>query len=127
MTGRVSLNLPIEGVGYERANDLEDAESKVIALIDEETVSTSWIISITKDGEQVSSEGISIEFTLTEHEFVEISEFEIDPVQETLYGIATLVGCFFLLIAVPMMVYFAGVAKARIDEENRLEVPSPQE
>ena len=64
---------------------------------------------------------------MTEHEFVEISEFEIDPVQETLYGIATLVGCFFLLIAVPMMVYFAGVAKARIDEENRLEAPSPQE
>ncbi len=127
MTGRVSLNLPIEGVGYERANDLEDAESKVIALIDEETISTSWIISITKDGETVSSEGINIEFTLTEHEFVEISEFEIDPVQETLYGIATLVGCFFLLIAVPMMVYFAGVAKARIDEENRLETPSPQE
>ena len=127
MRGRVSLNLPIEGVGYERANDLEDAESKVMALIDEETVSTSWIISITNDGESVSPEGISIEFTLTEHEFIEISEFEIDPVQETLYGIATLVGCFFLLIAVPMMVYFAGVAKARIDEGNRNEVPSPQE
>ena len=47
--------------------------------------------------------------------------------QETLYGIATLVGCFSLLIAVPMMIYFAGVAKARIDEENRLEDPPPSE
>ena len=65
--------------------------------------------------------------SLTEHELISITEFEIDPVQETLYGVATLVGCFFLLIAVPMMVYFAGIAKARLDEENRLEAPAPSE
>jgi hypothetical protein len=46
-------------------------------------------------------------------------------VQETLYGIATLIGCFGLLIAFPMIAYFASVAKSRIDEENRSDDPAP--
>ena len=62
---------------------------------------------------------------MAEHELVSISEFVLDPVQETLYGIATLIGCFGLLITFPMIAYFASVAKSRIDEENRSEDPAP--
>ena len=127
MRGRVSLNLPIEGVGYLHADDEVEAEADTLKLLSDEEVTTTWIVTITVDGEVVSPEGIDVALSLTEHEFYSISEFEIDPVQETLYGIATLVGCFSLLIAVPMMIYFAGVAKARIDEENRLEAPPPSE
>jgi len=127
MRGRVSLELPIEGVGYERADDEIQAELGALELIAQESVTTTWIVEIRVEGELVSPEGIEVGFSLTEHELVSISEFEIDPVQETLYGIATLVGCFFLLIAVPMMVYFAGVAKARLDEENRMDDPAPSE
>jgi hypothetical protein len=127
MRGRASLDLPINGVGYVRADDAGLAETDALNLLSDEKVTTTWLISIYVDGELVSPEGIELSFTLTEHELVSISEFQIDPVQETLYGIATLVGCFFLLIAVPMMVYFAGIAKARLDEENRLEDPAPNE
>ena len=127
MRGRASLELPINGVGYVRAEDQNNAEEDALNLIAEERITTTWLISIYVDGELVSPDGIELNFTLTEHELVSISEFKIDPVQETLYGIATLVGCFFLLIAVPMMVYFAGVAKARLDEENRIEDPAPNQ
>ena len=127
MRGRASLELPINGVGYVRAEDQNNAEEDALNLIAGERITTTWLISIYVDGELVSPDGIELTFTLTEHELVSISEFKIDPVQETLYGIATLVGCFFLLIAVPMMVYFAGVAKARLDEENRIEDPAPNQ
>lgn len=127
MRGRASLELPINGVGYVRAEDQYNAEEDALNLITGERITTTWLISIYVDGELVSPDGIELTFTLTEHELVSISEFKIDPVQETLYGIATLVGCFFLLIAVPMMVYFAGVAKARLDEENRIEDPAPNQ
>lgn len=127
MRGRSSLYLPIEGVGYERAVNQSQAELEILELISQERVTTTWIVGIYVDGELVSPEGILVSFSLTEHELVSVSEFKIDPVQETLYGIATLVGCFFLLIAVPMMVYFAGIAKARLDEENRLDDPAPSE
>ena len=127
MRGRASLDLPINGVGYVRADDQNNAEEDALNLISDERITTTWLISIYVDGELVSPDGVELTFTLTEHELVSISEFKIDPVQETLYGIATLVGCFFLLIAVPMMVYFAGVAKARIDEENRIDDPAPNQ
>ena len=127
MRGRASLELPINGVGYVRADDAGLAETDALNLLSDEKVTTTWLISIYVDDELVSPEGIELSFSLTEHQLVSISEFQIDPVQETLYGIATLVGCFFLLIAVPMMVYFAGIAKARLDEENRLEDPAPNE
>ena len=127
MRGRASLELPIEGVGYERADNESQAELEILELISQERVITTWIVAIYVDGQLVSPEGILVEFSLTEHELLSISEFAIDPVQETLYGVATLVGCFFLLIAVPMMVYFAGITKARLDEENRLQCPAPSE
>ena len=127
MRGRASLDLPIDGVGYVRADDENNAEEDALNLISDESITTTWLISIYVDGELVTPDGVELTFTLTEHELVSISEFKIDPVQETLYGIATLVGCFFLLIAVPMMVYFAGVAKARIDEENRIDDPAPNQ
>jgi len=125
LRGRISLTLPIEGVGYLQAADPESAEIAAEALVDDEKVLTTWIIEIREEGELISQEGIEVRFTMAEHELVSISEFVLDPVQETLYGIATLIGCFGLLITFPMIAYFASVAKSRIDEENRSEDPAP--
>lgn len=125
LRGRVSLTLPIEGVGYLQAADPESAELAAEALVDDERVLTTWIIEITDEGEMISAAGIEVTLTMAEHELVSVSEFELDPVQETLYGIATLIGCFGLLIAFPMIAYFASVAKSRIDEENRSDDPAP--
>ena len=125
LRGRISLTLPIEGVGYLQATDPDGAEIAAEALVDDERVLTTWIIEIREDGELISQEGIEITFTMAEHELVSISEFKLDPLQETLYGIATLIGCFGLLIAFPMIAYFASVAKSRIDEGNRTDDPAP--
>lgn len=128
MRGRLSLDLPIEGIGYVNADSPETAEEETRNLISSETVLTTWTISITDENEEViSSEGIDISMIVVEHEFVSVEEFKLDPVQETLYSLATLIGCFGLLILLPMIAYFAGVWKERLEEEKREEEPAPKE
>ncbi|DAC36910.1 MAG TPA: hypothetical protein HA303_00360 [Candidatus Thalassarchaeaceae archaeon] len=126
MHGRVSLTLPIEGVGYVQAEDAETAAAEAQALIIEETVLTTWEISLVEDEEVISSEGIEVSMIIVEHEYIGVTEFELDPIQETLYSLATLIGCFGLLIFVPMIAYFAGVWKERLEEEEREEEPAPE-
>ena len=127
MHGRVSLTLPIEGVGYIQAEDQEDAASDAKALISGQTVLTTWEVSlVNEEGEVISSEGIELSIVIVEHEYISVKEFELDPIQETLYSLATLIGCFGLLIFVPMVAYFAGVWKAKLEENEREEEPAPE-
>ena len=128
MRGRVSFELPIEGVGYVQSANPEEAEAHIQEIINDTAAITTWTISIeNEDGELVSSSGIDVELEVVEHEFLNVEEFQLDPFQETLYSLATLIGCFGLMIVVPMMAYFAGVWKAKLDEEVRLETPPPNE
>jgi len=127
LIGRSSLVLPIDGIGFLHAINQSVAEEEASSMIEDEKVLTSWIVEITKDGEIVSDAGVEINFTLVEHELISVEEFELDPLQEAAYATATLVGCFGLLIAVPMIAYYAGVAKSKLDEENRAGDPAPFE
>ena len=127
LTGRISLVLPINGVGFLHSQNVSTAENTAQSMIDEERSLSTWIVEIRSNGEVVEDRGISIQFSLVEHELSSVYEFTLDPIQETVYATATLIGCFSLLIVVPMIAYYAGVAKARLDEENRQEEPAPNE
>ena len=72
MRGRALPELPINGVGYVRAEDQNNAEEDALNLIEEERITTTWLISIYVDGELVSPDGIELTFTLTEHELVSL-------------------------------------------------------
>jgi hypothetical protein len=61
--------------------------------------------------------------TITTHELVSVEEFTLDPIQESIYSFATLVGCFTLLLILPMIAYFSAVYKEKKDEEVRLKTP----
>tara|TARA_Y100001970_G_scaffold166768_1_gene204078 strand:- start:92886 stop:93686 length:801 start_codon:yes stop_codon:yes gene_type:complete len=126
MRGRISFDLPIEGVGYVQSENSEEAASFIQEMINDSAAITTWTIKIVNDeGEVIDSLGIEVELEVVEHQFVDVEEFKLKPFQETLYSLATLIGCFGLMIVVPMMAYFAGVWKAKLDEEVRLESPPP--
>ncbi len=127
LIGRSSLVLPINGIGFLHADNQSNAEADALELIEDERTLTTWMVELTYEGEVVSDAGIEVSFSLVEHELVNVYEFQLDPLQETAYGIATLVGCFGLLITVPMIAYYAGVAKARLDEEARADDPAPDQ
>jgi hypothetical protein len=92
--------------------------------LDTNTKTISWKISLkNSDGEIISSEGIIVNNTITTHELVSVEEFTLDPIQESIYSFATLVGCFTLLLILPMIAYFSAVYKEKKDEEVRLKTP----
>jgi hypothetical protein len=122
MRGRVSLDLPIEGVGYLENENISEAKNEAREKINSQNKTITWRISVESEGQTISSDGIEVSAVVTTHEFVGIEQFRIDPVQETIYSFATLVGCFFLLLIIPLMAYFSVTYKERRNERIRLSV-----
>ncbi len=124
MIGLVSTELPIGGLGSIQADNLAEANKSVQEILDENTKTISWKISLKdSNGEIISSEGVLINSTITTHELILVEEFKLDPIQESIYSFATLVGCFTLLLILPMIAYFSAVYKEKRDEEVRLRTP----
>ena len=122
MRGRVSLNLPIEGLGYLENENISEAENEARERVASQNKTITWRISVESDGQTISSEGIEVSAVVTTHEFVGIEPFRIDPVQETIYSFAALVGCLFLMLVIPLMIYFSATYRERRDEGIRLSV-----
>jgi len=118
--GRVSLNLPIQGKGYIESENIENAENFIKSVIRDENKTRTWTISILRDGEIISSEGIEINAEITTHDFVSIEQFKLNPIQETAYSFASLAGCFFLVLVIPLMIYYSSIYREKRNEEIRL-------
>ena len=119
LRGRVSLDLPIRGKGYLESENQENAETEARDLIQRESQTVTWKIKIESEGEIASSDGVDVSALAVTHEFVSIEHFELEPVQETIYSIAALVGCFFLVLVIPLMIYFSATYRERRDESLR--------
>ena len=120
--GRVSLELPIQGKGYLESDNMQSAKEEAMAMISSQNKTITWKIFVEKDGELVSAEGIEVNAVIAIHEYQSIDQFSLDPIQETVYSIATLVGCFFLVLVIPLMIYFSATYREKRDEEIRLSV-----
>ena len=125
LRGIVSSILPIEGLGYLQADDMEQALILADELINDEKSTITWRIGIYDENlEPISSNGISINVNITTHDLTSVSEFEIDPIEESVYSLATLIGCFSLMLILPLIIYFSAVYKAKKDESVRMDAPN---
>ena len=122
LRGRVSLDLPIRGKGYLESDNQENAEIEARSLINRETHIITWKIKIESGGGIASSADVQVSALVATHEFVSIEHFELEPVQETVYSIAALVGCFFLALVIPLMIYFSATYRERRDESLRSKI-----
>ena len=124
LRGIVSSVLPVEGLGYLQADNLEEAYDKADDLISEEATVITWRMGVYDDeGIALESDGIEMRVSMVNHELVVVNEFKIDPIEESVYSLATLIGCFSLMLVLPLIIYFSAVYKARKDESKRLEAP----
>ena len=119
LRGRVSLDLPIRGKGYLESESFESAQVESNDLIRSAKKVITWKITIEKDGDIVSSAGILIEAEYTTHELLDIQQFKLDPFQETVYSFSALVGCFFLVLVIPLMIYFSARYREKMNEQIR--------
>ena len=123
--GIVSSVLPIEGLGFLQANDLNEAEDLASDLIYGESGVVTWRIGIyDSEDNSTPSENVAITADITVHDLVDVKEFEIDPIEESVYSLATLIGCFTMMLIVPLIIYFSAIYKAKKDESVRLDAPS---
>jgi len=125
LRGIVSMELPLEGLGYLQSDDLETAQESAQTLIANYDEAIVWTITVFDDDGIAESQGIDVSAVVVSHEIVSVAEFKLDPVQESVYSFATLVGCFSLLLALPLMVYYSAMYKAKRDERIRSEAPEP--
>jgi len=125
LRGIVSMELPLEGLGYLQSDDLGTAQEGAQTLIANHNETITWMITVFDDDGVVESQGIELSVVVVSHEIVSVTEFKLDPVLESVYSFATLVGCFSLLLALPLMVYYSAMYKAKRDERIRNEAPEP--
>ena len=123
----VSLELPVDGLGYLQSKDQSTAEQGANELIDKENISVTWRVSVIQGGSIVDSEGIDSTFTIVTHDIISVEAFALDPIQESVYSFATLVGCFAFLLFLPLLVYFSARRKQAIDEQMRINAPEPEQ
>jgi hypothetical protein len=119
--GRVSLNLPIEGLGFIQSDTQYLAEEEARRIVDDEKKTITWNMKLEENGEILSDENITINVDIVKHEFISVEEFKLNPIQESIYSLATLIGCFFLLLFIPLTVYFSALYKSKNDDKLRLE------
>ena len=127
MRGIVSLELPIDGLGYLQSEDQSTAEQGAIELVDKENVSVTWRVTVIQDGSIVDSGEIEPTFTIVTHDIFSVEAFALDPIQESVYSFATLVGCFAFLLFLPLLVYFSARRKQAIEEQMRINAPEPEQ
>ncbi|MEC8547783.1 MAG: hypothetical protein VXY31_00525 [Candidatus Thermoplasmatota archaeon] len=120
----VAIELPLGGVGYIEGEDYEDAFEKATERISEVEGITTWSVEVRESGEVVNLTEAP-EIHVVTHELVGVEEFKLDPVTETLYGLASLIGCFTMMIVVPMIAYFSSVARQKKEDRLRAENPPP--
>ena len=116
----VAIELPLGGVGYIEGEDYEDAFEKATERISEVEGITTWSVEVKESGGVVNLTEAP-EIHVVTHELVSVEEFKLDPVTETLYGLASLIGCFTMMIVVPMIAYLSSVARQKKEDRLRAE------
>ena len=97
------------------------AEEEAREIVENAKKTITWNIKIEDRGEVLSDENLTINVTIVKHDLVSVEEFKLNPIQESIYSLATLIGCFFLLLFVPLTVYFSALYKSKNDDKLRLE------
>ena len=127
MRGIVSLELPIDGLGYLQSEDQVNAEQSAAELMERENKTVTWRVTVLEGGSVIDSTGVGATLKIVIHDLVSVNAFELDPIQESVYSFATLVGCFSFLLFLPLLVYFSAKRKHAIDEKKRIEAPEPEQ
>ena len=104
------------------SENLENAENEASELINSAKKVITWKIKVEDDGEIASSDGILMESEYSSHDLVNLEKFKLKPVQETVYSFSALVGCFFLVLVIPLLIFFSARYRENKNEGIRVAI-----
>ena len=116
--GIVHPELPMGGLGSLFADSMEEAVEASEDLISQNNRTLTWTITLTST-EPIRPDEFSPYVQSTSHDLESVEVFKVDPVEEMLWSISALIGCFSLALIVPLTIYFAARAKEMREERVR--------
>ena len=122
LRGLVSIDLPTGGIISTRQNSVNDAQNFGEQMITREFLNTTWTIHVLgPDGTELDPAGIALNLDYSSHEIKNVYPFKVDPFEELIWSVAALIGCFGMVLIIPLTVYFAARAKEKKIELIRKE------
>ena len=106
------------GLGSLFADSMEEAVEASEDLISQNNRTLTWTITLTST-EPIRPDEFSPYVQSTSHDLESVEVFKVDPVEEMLWSISALIGCFSLALIVPLTIYFAARAKEMREERVR--------
>ncbi len=114
LRGLVSIELPTGGVISTRQISLENAQNYGEELISKEFINTTWTITLLgPDDAELDPAGIAVNLEYSIHDVEKVYPFKVDPFEELIWSVAALIGCFGMVLIIPLTVYFAARAKEK--------------
>jgi hypothetical protein len=116
--GILDDSLPIEGLGSLRADSQESAEVGANSLVNDANSTVTWRLQLILE-ENISVNSIELQMTLVQHELESVKPFELNPVTETIWSLTALLGCFVIVLILPLGFYYASILRERRQERVR--------
>ena len=108
--GIVHPALPMGGLGSLYADSMEEAEEASYELISKHNRTFTWTITLISS-DSIHPDEYTPHVQSTSHDLESVEVFKVDPVEEMLWSISALIGCFGLALIVPLIIFFAARAK----------------
>ena len=108
--GIVHPELPMGGLGSLYADSMQDAEDASNELSSKNNRTLTWTITLTSS-DSIHPDEYDPHIQSTSHDLESVEVFKVDPVEEMLWSISALIGCFSLALVVPLIIYVAARAK----------------
>ncbi len=116
--GIVHPELPMGGLGSLYADSMGEAEDVSNELISRHNRTLTWTMTLTSS-DTIHPDEYDPHVQSTSHDLESVEVFKVDPVEEMLWSISALIGCFSLALIVPLTIYFAARAKEMREDRVR--------
>ncbi|MEE2758627.1 MAG: hypothetical protein VYA86_01460 [Candidatus Thermoplasmatota archaeon] len=116
--GIVHPELPMGGLGSLFADSMLEAEEASAELISKNNRTLTWVITLSSS-DSIHPDEFAPVVQSTSHDLESVEVFKVDPVEEMLWSVSALIGCFSLALVVPLTIYFAARAKEIREDKVR--------
>jgi hypothetical protein len=117
--GLLSNELPLSGSWAFVADNQTEANDIANETVNNSILSRTWTVKMIDENEDiVNTSGMGITVSIVEHDIIDVSPYRIDPVTEMIWGMTALIGCFGIVLILPISLYIAASIKTKKASES---------
>ena len=117
--GLISDSLPLSGLGTIRSDNITTAQLNSEEILNESNKTTSWLIKLNSNT-PIDQNSLFLNTTFVTHELIDVEKFHLNPVVESIWSLTALITCFFLVLSLPLGIYYASIKREQRIHKIRL-------